>query len=341
MAIVTLAHTMDLSIIIVNWHSLEFTKNCIASLHSTIHGLDYEIIVVDNASDEDVYTALTAGSLSVKLVCLDHNIGFARANNLGVEHSCGAKVLFLNPDTLVVEDAIQSMVSALDSGPAIGAVGCRLLNSDSSLQMASVQPFPTIVNQLLTMDWLKRRLPRLPLWGMRALFSADQRSLSDVDVVSGACLMLKRGALEKVGGFSTEYFMYGEEYDLCYKLRAAGWSVCHVPQARVIHFGGQSTKKKEDGFADIVMRDSVFTFLRKFRGPWYSMLYRAVLLSSALVRLAVLSPLLAIPNRIVDRDPIARAFRKWRNIAAWSLSLERLTQQLVSPESNSNSVVKN
>jgi GT2 family glycosyltransferase len=175
---------------------------------------------------------------------------------------------------------------------------------------------------------------------MRALFSGDRKSLSEVDVVSGACLMMKREAYEQVGGFSTDYFMYGEEFDLCYKLQAAGWSVCHVPHAQVIHFGGQSTKKKEHGFADIVMRESVFKFLRKFHGSGYAALYRATLLLSAAARLILLAPLLAIPGGLVDREGAGRAVRKWRNIAAWSLCLEKLTQQLVIARPNSNTAVK-
>ena len=335
-----LVHTMNLSIVIVNWNSIEFTKNCITSLQTTIRGLDYEIIVVDNASNDDLYGGLSEAFPSVKLVCHKRNIGFAGANNLGVEHSCGDNILLLNPDTVVLNDAIQRMVSALDSALEIGAVGCRLLNGDSSLQMTSVQPFPTIANQLFAIDWLKRRLPTLPLWGMRALYSADQQNLSDVEVVSGACLMVKREAFEKVGGFSTDYFMYAEEVDLCYKLRAAGWSVCHVPDAQIIHFGGQSTKKKENGFADIMMRESICTLLRKFRGPWYALLYRAAILSSALVRMFVLLPALAIPNQVVRRDYIAPALRKWRRIAAWSLSLDGLTHQFLNPRANSNTANK-
>jgi GT2 family glycosyltransferase len=189
---------MDLSIIIVNWNSAEFTKNCIASLHSTIEGLDYEIIVVDNASDDDIFGALKGCFPPVELICLEHNIGFARANNLGVEHSRGANILFLNPDTLVLNDAIRTMVSALRSRPEIGAVGCRLLNHDSTLQMSCVQPFPTLINQLLGIECLRRRWPRLRLWGMRAVFSGERQSLSEVDVVSGACLMMKREAYEQV-----------------------------------------------------------------------------------------------------------------------------------------------
>src|SRR3989304_6261522 len=162
---------MDLSIIIVNWNSAEFTKNCIASLHSTIRGLSYEIIVLDNASREDIREPLAESFPPVELIALEHNIGFARANNVGVEHARGANILFLNPDTLVLGDAMQALVSALRSRPDIGAVGARLLNHDSTLQMSCVQPLPSIFNQIFGIGYLRRRWPRLPIFGMQGLFS--------------------------------------------------------------------------------------------------------------------------------------------------------------------------
>jgi GT2 family glycosyltransferase len=332
---------MDLSIIIVNWNSIEFTKNCIASLYATTQGLNYEIIVVDNASSDDCHT-LSQTFPEVKLVRSDRNIGFARANNLGVEHSQGAKVLFLNPDTLILKDAIAKMVLALDSAPDMGAVGARLLNGDLTLQVSCVQPFPTIPNQLLAIDWFKRGWPTLRLWGTDALFSSAPGLVREVEVVSGACLMVKRDVFQHVQGFSPEYFMYAEEVDLCYKIRRAGRKICHVSDANVVHFGGQSTKKSNyDFFADVMMRESIFRLFRKFRGPAYAQVYRAALFSSAVARLLILSPLLAFPNRLLRRDAILRSFQKWRKIAAWSLALEGWTRQFDSARTHSATASKN
>lgn len=314
---------MDLSIIIVNWNSIEFLKACTASIRSTIVDLDYEIIVVDNASEAESCRRLSETCKDIKVICSNHNVGFARANNLGVEFARGEKILFLNPDTLVLKDAIRKMVLRLDTGSEIGAVGCRLLNGDLTLQTSCVLPFPTISNQLFAVDWLKQRLPTLPLWGMRALFAETPGGVYEVEVVSGACVMVRREVFEEIGQFSTDYFMYSEDTDLCCKIRRAGWKVCHVGNAHIVHFGGQSTKKKEDAFSDVVMRESVFRILRKFRGSSYAQLYRMALLLSAVARLMLLAPLLAIPTSILNDGEIRQAFRKWRRIAAWSLGLER------------------
>jgi N-acetylglucosaminyl-diphospho-decaprenol L-rhamnosyltransferase len=328
---------MDLSIIIINWNSLEFTKDCLASIQATTHGLEYEVIVVDNASDDDC-SDLSDSSQSVKVVLSNRNLGFAGANNLGVDHSSGRVVLFLNPDTVVTGNAIQEMLTTLDSNPEIGAVGCRLLNRDLSLQMSCVQPFPTISNQFLGIDWLKRRWPMFPLWGVSALFAKDRKRIQEVQVVSGACVMVRRDPLEKIGRFSTEYFMYAEEMDLCYKLRTAGYKVCHVGAAEIVHFGGQSTKKKGDGFSDVLMRESVFKLLTKFRGKMYANMYRTALFLSALVRMTLLLPLFAVGPIVRNQDDIAGTFRKWRRIARWSLSMEGWSREFGSSPANSTAV---
>jgi GT2 family glycosyltransferase len=331
---------MDLSIIIVNWNSIEFTRECIASIGVNTHDLDYEVIVVDNASRDDIGCLRSETVPALKLVCSSVNLGFAGANNLGVEYSSGDKLLFLNPDTLVLGDAIQKMTLTLDSESEIGVVGCRLLNRDYSLQTSCVQPFPTILNQVFALDWIQRRWPHWSVLGIRSLVE-NPDGVNEAEVVSGACLMVKRDVFERLGGFSTEYFLYAEEADLCRRIRRAGWKVCHVGSARTVHFGGESSKGNGSTFSDVVMHESIFKLLRKFRGGPYAYLYRAALFLSAGVRLSVLAPLLLLPGSMCDRDRVLRASRKWRSIASWSLALERWAQDLgksssPSPRSASN-----
>ena len=318
---------MDLSIIIVNWNSIAFTRECLASISANVRGLDYEVIVVDNASRDDIRGLCSGTFPSLKVVRSSENLGFAGGNNLGFEHSCGNRLLFLNPDTLILGDAIQSMISVLDSDADFGVVGCRLVNRDSSLQASCVQPFPTILNQLLTLDWIQRRWPRWSLLGIRSL-SDNPDGVSEVEVVSGACLMVKREIFERLGGFSTEYFLYAEEADLCRRVGRAGWKVGHVGSAKVVHFGGESSKSNGSAFSDVVMHESVFKLLRKFRGGPYAYLYRAALLLSAAVRLGVLAPLLVLPGSMTGRGAVLRAFRKWRSIASWALALQGWTNNL-------------
>jgi GT2 family glycosyltransferase len=315
----------DLSIIIVNWNSLAFTTDSIASIYATVDGLDFEVIVVDNASRDGDCRSLVEAFPAVKLILSPLNIGFGRANMLGVDHSEGRNLLFLNPDTMVLGDAISQMVSQLDSTPDIGAVGCRLLNADRSLQTSCVQAFPTALNQLLGLNWIKRTWPHSRLWGMRVLYIEGASGVHDVEVISGACLMVRAENFKQVGGFSSDYFMYAEEVDLCYAIRRAGWRVVYVADVHVVHFGGQSTKKRGDSFADVMMRDSVFTFLLKHRGRCHASLYRFGLFISAVLRLSILItlvPFTVVSNPMISRRNIFRASSKWLNVARWSLSLD-------------------
>jgi hypothetical protein len=140
--------------------------------------------------------------------------------------------------------------------------------------------------------------------------------------------MVKRDIFERLGAFSTEYFLYAEEADLCRRARSAGWTVCHVGNARVVHFGGESSKNNGNTFSDVVMHESVFKLLRKFRGRSYAYLYRAALLASAVTRLAVVALFLILPSSMVNRALLLRAFRKWRSIARWCLALESWSRNL-------------
>jgi len=203
---------MDLSIIIVNWNSAAFATACIDSIRAATRALQYEIIVVDNASGDDSLEQLKLIP-DVRLVASSTNLGFARANNLGYQHSSGDVLLFLNPDTSVVDSALSRMYSALLSSDQFGIVGCKLLNADGSLQTSCVQAFPTILNQLTDVEALKLRFPSLRMWGISCLFQ-NTKQIASVEVVSGACMMIRRKTFEAVALFTTDYFMYCEDVDL-------------------------------------------------------------------------------------------------------------------------------
>ncbi len=205
---------LDLSIVIVNWNSVEFLKACIASVQRETHDVNYEIIVIDAASFDGCDRMLRNTYPEVRFIQSELNVGFGQANNRAFEASLGDSVLFLNPDTTVVGHAISVMHACLQQLPMAGAIGCRLLNGDHSLQTSCVQSFPTITNQVLDADWLRARWPSARLWGTRALYARDDAP-QVVEAVAGACVMVKREVFERAGRFSKEYFMYCEDIDLC------------------------------------------------------------------------------------------------------------------------------
>ncbi len=225
------------SIIIVNWNSLAYLQECLHSIYENSGDIEFEVIVVDNASAVDETVAIKAAFPLAITIRSDKNLGFAGANNLGFQHASAPNILFLNPDTKVIGSAVATMVRRLEGSPEVGALGCKLLNTDGSVQTSCIQRFPTITNQVLDLEFLRQRFPLWSVWGIAPLFT-DRSEVSDVEVISGACLMISREAFERAGRFSEKYFMYAEDVDLCYQTRKAGWRVCYTGDATVIHHGG-------------------------------------------------------------------------------------------------------
>ena len=314
-------NSLTLSIIIINWKSKGFVRACLESIADNIGDLPQEIFVVDNASFDGCGEMLAAEFPQVLFLQCEHNLGFAGANNLAFSRSRGRTVLFLNPDTEIQGNAIQALIAALDSAPGAGMVGAHLLNSDLTLQTTCVTAIPSILNQTLNSDLLRRAFPRWRLWGMRALSIGATEPVA-VEAISGACMLGTREIFERVGAFSTIYFMYAEDMDLSLKVARAGATIYYVPSARIIHHAGGSSSRQPDwSFSDLVLRESLVRFFVEHRGAAYAGLYRISIALISVLRVLVLalaSPVLLLTGR---RRTLSRAVNKWSHILLWSVGL--------------------
>ncbi len=310
---------MDLSIIIINWNSKDYLRECLRSLPAGVGALAYRVLVIDNASPDECGKMLAEEFPRVIFIQSDRNLGFAGGNNRAARQAAGDFLLFLNPDTVVEDGALAQLVQALRRLPDAGAVGARLLNSDGSLQTSCVQSFPTILNQVLDSEWLRSWFPNSRLWGMTSLFS-DSREPSPVEAISGACVMIRHDLFARIGGFDGRYFMYSEDLDLSFKVQAAGFKCYYVPSATVIHHGGGSSKSARSLFSVVMMRESVWRFLRFNRGQWSATGYRLAIGAAALVRLILILPLLLVKPKVVTHG--AGSLQKWYSILRWTLGLE-------------------
>lgn len=319
--------SLDLSIIIVNWHSARFVLHCIESIRRHQTRLAFEIIVVDNASHDGCERALSEHGEQVIYIQSEKNLGFAKANNLAFAASRGTSLLFLNPDTEILGSAIERLHDTLHQMPAAGAVGPKLLNRDGSLQTSCIQSFPSILNQVLNCEFLRRRTPLSRLWGMAPLYTATQDA-AEVEVISGACLMLKRDVFQRVGRFSEDYFMYGEDADLCLKMRKMDLKSYYVPAASVVHYGGSSSGEATSGFSAMMTRESIWRFLRKWHGERYGECYRWTVLFAALFRLGLLGVVVPIQIVRARRQAGISSFCKWWSVLVWSV---RRNTRLVIP----------
>jgi N-acetylglucosaminyl-diphospho-decaprenol L-rhamnosyltransferase len=275
----------QLSIIFVNWNSTEYLRQCIASIYEYSRDVDFELIVVDNASPDGDADILTQQFPNLKLIKSPANIGFARANNLGFRHSTGRYVLFLNPDTRLVSPAIDIMLAQSEALEDAGIMGCKLLNTDLTVQSSCIQTFPTILNQALDADFLRRRWPHSRLWGTSPLVS-DSGTPTKVEVISGACMMIRRDVFEQVGMFSEEYFMYAEDLDLCRKVVRAGYNNYYIGAATIIHHGGKSSSPRT---ATVAKWHSILKYFAKNHGYAHALLFRGVMSAVALLRLVLIA----------------------------------------------------
>jgi N-acetylglucosaminyl-diphospho-decaprenol L-rhamnosyltransferase len=231
---------LDLSIVIVNWNTCDLLAQCLQSIYDTTSGLDFEVIVVDNASVDGSAEMVRREFSRARLIQNTENVGFARANNQAMATSQGRSILLFNSDAIATPGAIQSLVRLAVAEPRAGIVGARLLNADGSFQ-ASHTPFPNLWREFLILSgvgrmfygrWYPSRGPE------------EDKGPQMVDYVEGACMLVRREAFEDVGGLDESYFMYAEEVDLCYAMRAKGWQVWYQPAAKVIHLGGGSSQNR-------------------------------------------------------------------------------------------------
>ena len=252
------------SIIIVSYNVRDLLLQCLGSLGDR-HG---EVIVVDNASSDGSAGAVREATPHVTLISNDANAGFARANNQALALASGDYLLLLNPDTRVCDNAVDVLERFMTDHPEYGIAGPRLLNLDGSLQSAG-RRFPT--SWTVVRDPLTPRADPGGLLGRRS-GTLQAAHVEDCDWVLGACLMVRREVLRQVGHLDEGYFMYGEEKDLCYRAKAAGWRVACVHEAEVIHYGGQSADQVPARSYEAFM-DSQFRFLGKFYPGHYRWLF--------------------------------------------------------------------
>jgi GT2 family glycosyltransferase len=314
-----LEFSMELSIICVNWNSVEYLRECIASVHEHTRDISFEIIVVDNASSQKGVDALKQEFSAVTIIKCAKNLGFAGANNVGFRRSRGSHVLLLNPDTKLISPAINIMLARIKSLSDAGIVGCKLLNTDMSVQLTAIQKFPTILNQVLDLEFFQLRWPRWPLWGIAPLFSPDVK-LIEVEVISGACMLLRRHVFEQVNMFSEDYFMYAEDIDLNYKIKKAGFINYYVGEATIIHHGGKSSSLQETSYwATIMKYRAMRKLFEKMRGQSYGSMYRVAMGFCAIGRLTVLALAYPLGNVVWDREALRLATKKWSVILRWAL----------------------
>ena len=232
-----------ISIIIVNYNTKDFLFQCIKSIEKGSKNLNVEVIVVDNNSSDNSVDFLTPIFPEVNFIDLKENLGFPKANNIGASHASGDYLLILNPDTLLEEDTLSVMLDYMENNPGVGASGCKVLNSDGSFQLACRRGFPTPWSSFCKLFGLQSIFPKSRLF---AQYNQTFRSIDEtysIDSLIGAFMFVRRTAWDEINGFDEDYFMYGEDIDLCYQLKQKNWDIIYLHTTSIIHYKGVSTKR--------------------------------------------------------------------------------------------------
>jgi GT2 family glycosyltransferase len=293
------------AIIVVSWNTRQLLAECLDSIARTTAGMDAETTVVDNASADGSAAMVRERFPAVRLIENPINAGFAPATNQGVAATGAAAVLMLNSDAQLCPGALQTLLARLDASPRAGLVGAELRNHDGTFQFSHAR-FPTLGRELLVLSGLGRLLYGrwYPSHGPDAAARA-----AVVDWVGGACLLARRAAFDAVGGFDERYRLYGEELDLAYRMRQAGWEVWYEPAARVLHHGAASTSKLSSIEARLYR--ARLHFFRAHHGAAAARALAAQMVAFSLGKMAVHGAL-----RAVSRGRYGRRVIGWQALRA-------------------------
>lgn len=315
---------MKVSILIASWNTRDLLRTCLQAVYdlavSAGDDLEVEAVVVDNASADDSAAMVRQEFPQAVLIASQENLGFGRATNEAARHASGDAWLLLNTDAILHPGALTGLAGYLTRHPEVGAVGPRILNPDNTLQL-SCSPSPTLWREtwrLFHLDHLTAvsRYPR-SLLDRRILPGPEQFVPLSVDVLLGACMLLRREVTDQIGLFDEQFFMYSEEVDLCLRIREAGWKLIWLPEVTVTHFGGQSTRQAADKMFIELYRNKI-NYFRKHGGTKKVVLYKIILTSASLVRW--------IPGTLLANTRVGRT-RRWDQVARqYRLLLGQLAQ---------------
>jgi GT2 family glycosyltransferase len=241
---------MDVSIVVLNYNTREHLRTCLQALQSTVptspegEGPRVEVFVVDNASSDGSADMVAAEFEQVRLICSPRNGGFASGNNLALRCAQGDAVLLLNPDTLMPPRGVAGLLKTLREHPEAGIVGPKLLRPDGSMHLACRRSFPTPLVSFYRFSGLSRLLPGSRRFGRYNLTFVDPDLPIEVDSVCGACMLVRREVIDRVGMLDERFFMYGEDLDWCLRTRQAGWTVRYEPSIVVQHQHGAASRQR-------------------------------------------------------------------------------------------------
>jgi GT2 family glycosyltransferase len=253
---------MQLSIVIVNYNVKFFLEQCLNSVRKALEGIEGEVFVVDNNSVDSSCTMVKEKFPEVKLIENKDNAGFSKANNQAICKASGKYILLLNPDTVVEDDTFQKVIGFMEKTPDAGGLGVKMIDGKGNFLPESKRGLPTPSVAFYKIFGLSKFFPKSKIFGKYHLGYLDDNKIHQVDVLAGAFMLLRKSVLDKVGVLDEDFFMYGEDIDLSYRITRAGFKNYYYPLTRIIHYKGESTKKGSVNYV-LVFYNAMLIFARK------------------------------------------------------------------------------
>ncbi|RKN82175.1 glycosyltransferase family 2 protein [Paenibacillus ginsengarvi] len=233
---------MDLSIVIVNYKTMQLTLNCLESIYQSRLKYEFETVVIDNDSKDDTLSAIKMLHSKVIVIANNENSGFSKANNQGIHIAKGRYILLLNSDTTVEPDTLETMIRFMDEHPKVGASGCKVVLPDGSLDKACRRGFPTPLTTFYYVSGLAKLFPKSPHFNSYHMEYLSEDESYPIDCLVGAFMMVRREAIEQVGLLDESFFMYFEDTDWCYRIQEAGWINYYYPKTQITHYKRGSSR---------------------------------------------------------------------------------------------------
>jgi GT2 family glycosyltransferase len=252
----------DLSVIIVNYNVVYFLEQCLNSVIAASKNLNVEIFVVDNSSVDGSIELVKGKFPDVKLIANNQNSGFSKANNQAIQLAEGKYVLLLNPDTVVEEDTFEKTLNFMNNHPEAGGLGVRMIDGKGKFLPESKRGFPSPWVAFCKIFGLSKAFPKSKTFGQYHLGYLSEFEINEIDVLSGAFMLMRKETLDKIGLLDETFFMYGEDIDLSYRIKLGGYKNYYFPETKIIHYKGESTKKSSVNYV-LVFYKAMVIFAKK------------------------------------------------------------------------------
>jgi len=278
---------VDVSICIVSYQARDLLRECLRSIYATVDSLSFEIIIVDNHSDDGTVEMLGSEFPEVRLLVNDYNTGYTRPNNQAMHESNGCYIVLLNPDTLAQPNAIAELFGFLETHPQVGIVGPKVLNRDGTIQKQCRRSEARPWDSFCYFSGLSRLFPHDKRFSGYLMTYLDEDLTHEAEAVSGSCMMIRRQVIEQVGYQDENFFAYQEDTDYCRRVRLAGWKVFYNPSAQIIHYGGEGGSNVQPFRSIIEWHRSYYLYYRKHFAKDYFFLFNAIYYLGMLIKLGL------------------------------------------------------